>query len=473
MRGLSACLGAAALSAAHPAWAANDLQRFRAIYKELVETNTTLSSGDCTEASRKMEARLSAAGFPASDLHIYTVATHPKEGGLVAVLPGSDRRAKGVLLVAHIDVVEAAAADWSRPPFTLIEENGYFHGRGVSDNKANAAILVDTLIRLREEGHVPQRSIKIALTCGEETPTAFNGAQYLATQRRDLIDADIAFVPSGGGALDGQGRHVSMNLQAGEKVQQNFRLEARGTGSHGSRPTPDNALYHLADALQGLSRLEFPVRLNPVTRAYFADQAAHVPADQAAAIRSLLSRPDDAAAARTLSVNPAFNAMLRTTCVATVLETSGSTNTIPASARANVNCRLVPGDTVEAVQAALQQAAGSAKVAVTALPPVSVTPPSPPIGPAVRGPIDAVARQLWPGVRINATMLTGATDARHFNAVGIAAYGVTTLFNDPDGNGVHAANERIRVRSVLDGRRFVHDWVRRLGSEWGSAKLSN
>ncbi len=433
-----------------------DAASFRVLYKSLVETDTTFATGSCTAAAQKMQDAMAASGFPAADLHSYAVADHSKEGGLVAILRGSDPKAKALLLVAHVDVVDVTRADWKRDPFTLTEEDGYFYGRGVTDDKAMAASLIDLLIRLRQEDFHPRGAIKVALTCGEETATAFNGAQYLATERHDLIDAGLALVPSGGGVLDAKGQKISLTIQAGEKVQQNFRFEATGIGTHASRPTKDNAIYILADALLKLSKLQFPVGLNGATRLYFDRVAQDAAPADAAAIKALLADPSDVAAQAVVTANPAWNVMLRTTCVATIVETGAQANTVAPHAHANINCRLLPGTPIAEVQTALEAAVASPAVTITATPPVSPTPASPPITPQVLAPIEAVTKEMWPGVTIIPTMLTGATDARHINAGGIPAYGLTTIFNDPDGDGVHAPNERVPVKSVMEGREFIY-----------------
>lgn len=435
--------------------AAADATPFRALYKTLVETDTSLATGSCTAAADKAAMAMRESGFPAADIHPFATPEHPRDGGLVAILPGSDPAAKAVLLVAHIDVVAAPRAEWTRDPFVLTEEGGYFHGRGVSDNKAIAAILVDTLVRLHAEGVRPRRAIKIALTCGEETATAFNGSHYLADQRRDLIDAGLVLIPSGGAITDDHGRKVSLAIQAGEKTQQNYRLEARGTGTHASRPTRDNAIYALAAALVRLGELVFRVTLNPTTRLFFERTAATAAPADAAAIRASLVDPANAAAQETVTANTAWNAMLRSTCTATVIETGTQINTVAPRAAANVNCRLLPGEQHDRITTALAALAGPA-VNVSAIPPLARATPSPPVSPEVLGPIEVAAAAQWPGVPIVPTMLTGATDARHFNAVGMPAYGLTAFFYDPDGNRVHAPDERASVAEVYAGRDFLY-----------------
>ncbi len=249
------------------------LERFRSIYKELVETNTTLSAGDCTEAALRMSVRLKAAGYPAEDMKIFVPEGHPKEGGLIAVLHGTDPNAKAILMLAHVDVVEAKREDWTRDPFKLIEENGYFYGRGTADMKAQAAIWVDNMIRYREEGFKPKRSIKLALTCGEETNSALNGAGWLAKNERQAIDAEFALTEGVDGDLDAKGNKIALEVLAAEKTSQNYVLEATNPGGHSSRPVADNAIYHLVRAVDRVSRYEFPVQLNDANRGYFTGMA--------------------------------------------------------------------------------------------------------------------------------------------------------------------------------------------------------
>ena len=325
-------------------------QRFRELYKELVETNTTLSAGSCTIAAERLAARLKAAGFPDSDLHPFAAPDHPKEGGLVAVYPGRDPKLKAILLLAHIDVVEAKREDWTRDPFKLIEENGSFYARGASDDKAEAAIWVDTLIRYKTENYRPRRTLKVALTCGEETAGAFNGAEWLTKNRRDLIDAAFALNEGAAGELDASGHRVALEVEAGEKFPQNYRLEVTNRGGHSSRPVKDNAIYHLAAAVTRISAYEFPAQFTDGNRAYFTGMAKILAAkgetDVANAMNAFLKNPGDTQALALVSAkDPSWNATLRTTCVATMLDAGHATNALPQRARANINCRIFPGVT--------------------------------------------------------------------------------------------------------------------------------
>lgn len=281
-----------------------DQQAFRALYKELVETNTTVSTGSCNLAAERMAARLKAAGYQDADIRLFPgPAERPLDGGLVATLPGSDPKAKAILLLSHLDVVEAKRADWERDPFSFIEEGGWFYGRGVSDDKAHGAIFTDAMIRLKQAGKPPKRTVKLALTCGEEGGP-FNGAKWLVENHRDWIEAEFVLNEGGGGKADASGKPVSLAFQAGEKVYQDFTLETRNPGGHSSRPRPDNAIYELAAGLVRLSRNDFPVILSDTTRAYFAEMAKISDADTAMAIRALLANPADAHAESIVSRDP-------------------------------------------------------------------------------------------------------------------------------------------------------------------------
>jgi acetylornithine deacetylase/succinyl-diaminopimelate desuccinylase-like protein len=436
------------------------LQRFRGIYKELIETNTTLSIGDCTLAAKRMAARLKAAGYPDEDVRLFVPDGHPKEGGLVAVLHGSNPKAKAILMLAHVDVVEAKREDWTRDPFTLIEEGGYFYARGTSDMKAQAAIWVDNLIRYREAGYKPKRAIKLALTCGEETNGALNGAEWLTQHARDAIDAEFALTEGVDGTLDPQGHRVALGILAAEKTSQNYVFEVTNPGGHSSRPIPDNAIYHLVRAVDRVSRFEFPVQLDDASRGFFSGMAPLVGAEDGAAMTAAVKNPNDAAAVAVLDKEPNWHAMLRTTCVATMLSAGHATNALPQRARANINCRIFPGVSREEIQAQLVRVADDPAVVVS-IPEVRgpVAPPAP-LTRQVLGPIETVAHQMWPGVPVVPALEPGASDAQFLNPAGIPTYGVTGLFTDPDGGHIHGLNERIRIQSVYEGRAFLYQLVK-------------
>jgi acetylornithine deacetylase/succinyl-diaminopimelate desuccinylase-like protein len=437
-----------------------DQAAFREIYKELVETNTTLSAGSCTEAAQKMAARLRAAGYPESDLHLFTTPDHPKEGGLVAILPGTDAKAKAMLLLAHIDVVEAKREDWERDPFKLIEEGGYFYARGSLDDKSMSATWVDTLIRLRAERTKPRRTVKMALTCGEETNGAFNGAEYLVKEKRDLIDAAFALNEGAWGMLDESGKRVMMGIQAGEKTSQDFRLEVQNPGGHSSRPVKNNAIYHLAGALTRIEHYDFPVKLNDTTRVYFSRMAGIVGGETGAAMTKLVADTNDAAAVAKVTEDPTWNGMLRTTCVATTLDAGHATNALPQRARANVNCRIYPGESGESVRQVLEKVVADPEVKVSMMEirgPASVVPP---ITREFMAPIEKVSARIYPGVPVIPILQPGATDGQFLTPAGIPTYGVNGLFMDRDLGNIHGLNERVRVQSLYDGRDFLYELVK-------------
>ncbi|MFN3524018.1 MAG: M20/M25/M40 family metallo-hydrolase [Phenylobacterium sp.] len=436
----------------------SDQAAFRGLYKELVEINTTLSSGSCTAAAQAMATRLKAAGYADADIRILAPAERRKDGNLIAVLPGTDRKAKPILLLAHIDVVEAKREDWERDPFTLVEENGYFYGRGASDDKAMAAALTDAMIRYKTEGFKPRRGLKLALTCGEETPDEFNGVAWLLANHPDALDAEFALNEGAGGRVDAAGKPVFLGIQAGEKVYQDFQLEATNPGGHSSRPVKDNAIYHLAGAISRLAAYDFPVAINEATRGHF-EAMAGIEGGQSAADLKAAAAGDAEAIAR-VAQDPSRNSMMRTTCVATMVDAGHAPNALPQRARANVNCRILPGESIESVKARLEEVFADPAVKVTTVgEPSPVTPP-PPLSAKIVGPAKAVAAELWPGLPLVPAMATGATDGRFTNAAGVATYGLSGMLGDTDGNGAHGLNERIRVKSLYDGREFLYRVVK-------------
>jgi acetylornithine deacetylase/succinyl-diaminopimelate desuccinylase-like protein len=451
----------AASAAAAPAGAARpDQLAFRELYRELVETNTSHSIGSCTLAAEKMAAHLRAAGFPESDLHAFAEPAHPKDGGLVAVLPGKQQGAKAILLLAHLDVVEARREDWTRDPFTLIEEGGYFYGRGTFDDKSMAAVWVDTLVRLRKEGYRPRRTIKMALTCGEEAGSAFEGAEYLVKHERQLIDAAFALNEFAYGVLDAQGHRVVMEIEAGEKTDQDYRLEVVNPGGHSSRPVKNNAIYHLAAGLTRLSDYEFPVQLNDTTRTYFSRMSTIVGGETGAAMKAMATGAADAKAAAVLSQDPRLNAMLRTTCVATLLDAGHASNALPQRARANINCRIFPGVAIEDVRETLRGILADPEISVTTVEPSDPVVLPPPLKAAIMKPIEQVTRQIYPGIEVVPVLQAAGTDAIYLAHAGIPTYGISGMFVDPDLSNVHGLNERIRVQSLYDGRDFLFSLVK-------------
>lgn len=464
-------LGAIALAAAMPQASATDDGEadFRSLYRELVEINTTLSVGSCTQAAEAMAARLQAAGLPKGSMEIIVPPGQPKDGALIATYPGKDRKAPAVMLLAHIDVVEARREDWERDPFRLVEENGFFYARGASDDKAMAAVFTDMLIRFHREGYQPRRDIRLALTCGEETSEHFDGVEWLLKNRPETMRAGIVLNEGSGGLLDAEGNPLSLGIQAGEKVYQDFRLETTHAGGHSSLPVRVNAIAELAAGLEKIGAHQFPARLNSTTRAYFTKQAELQKDPQVAAdMRAIVADPANAeAAARLWTANPAWNGMLRTTCVPTLVNGGHAPNALPQRATANVNCRILPDQSIDEVQAELQRVVADDGIRISIADMRGLSSPVPPLTPEVLDPVRKVAARLWPGVPVVPTMSPGATDGRFLNNAGIPTYGLSGMFHDAEGSKAHGLNERIRVKSLLDGRRFLYEVVKLYAQQKG------
>ena len=437
-----------------------DLTRFRALYEELVEIDTTLSAGDCTRASEVVARHLREAGYPEEDVRVIVAPGHEREGNVTAILHGSDPAARPMLLLAHLDVVEADRADWERDPFTLVEENNFFYARGAADDKSMAAIFTDSLVRYREEGFRPERDIKMALTCGEENSEDFNGVRYLLENHRDLIDAEFALNENGNGILDENGERVALLLQAGQKISQNFELAVTNPGGHSARPRKDNAISELSAALVRLAAFEFTPDINPATKLYFEGMATANTGQRAADMLSVASDSPDPEAMARLSEDPFTNALLRTTCIATLLDGGHADNALPQRAAAIVNCRIKPGISIAGIAAMLEEVVGNPNVTITAVGEPGVPSPAPPLTPEIMGPVQTVAARMWPGIPVVPTQMSGADDGRYLNAAGIFTYGVSGLFRNPDGDGSHGLNERMPVRSLYEGRDFLHEVVR-------------
>ena len=427
-------------------------QMARAIFKELVDINTTDSSGDCTKAAEAMAARFRAAGFAAGDVAV--VGPSPKKQNVVARLRGRGA-GRPILLIAHLDVVEARPEDWSFDPFVFIERDGYYYGRGTNDIKSGAALLVADLIRLKQESYSPDRDLIVALTADEEGGTA-NGVEWLLQHRKDLIDAEYCLNVDGGGGELRKGVKIANELQTGEKVYLSFVLETKNKGGHSSLPVKDNAIYHLAEGLSRLAAFEFPVRLNDTTRAFFERMAGTETGAVAADMKAAAGAVPDAAAAARLSASSAyFNALMRTTCVATRLEAGHADNALPQSARATVNCRILPEDSPQEVRAALVRVLADPAIAVT---PIGEPRPAPasPLRPDIVRAVERVTAEIWPGVPVLPVMSTGASDGLFLRRAGIPVYGVSGLFDDIDDVRAHGRDERMAVWAFFDGLEFMY-----------------
>jgi acetylornithine deacetylase/succinyl-diaminopimelate desuccinylase-like protein len=435
---------------------------FRELYKELVETNTTFSVGSCTLASERMKARLLAAGYPEKDLHILVnpAPNRPQDGNLIAILPGTNPDAKAIMLMAHIDVVEAKREDWVRDPFVLTEDGGYFYARGATDDKAMAAIFTDSMIRFRREGYKPERTIKLMLNCGEESANEFIGAKYMVENHLDLISAEFALNEGAGGRIDpATGKYLYNGVQAGEKLYQDYTLEVTNPGGHSSRPVPDNAIYELGDALLAVQGYQFPIEFNDATRNFFRRMGQITPGQEGQDMRDAADG-ENADAIRRLAQNPGYNATLRTTCIATQLEAGHAPNALPQRATANVNCRIFPGHTQQEILGVLNDVVDNpnVKIALRSPPETPVKPVTLP--PEILGPIEQLTEKMWPGVPVIAAMATGATDARFTTPAGITTYGVSGIFADPNTSGAHGLNERVGVKQLMEGRMFLHQLVK-------------
>jgi acetylornithine deacetylase/succinyl-diaminopimelate desuccinylase-like protein len=426
----------------------------REIFKELIEINTTDSSGSTTRAAEAMAARLRAAGFPASDMQV--IGPNARKGNLVMRMRGSDK-GHPILLLAHTDVVEARREDWTMDPFTFVERDGYFYGRGTTDMKDMAAAWVTALIRFTREGFTPACDLILALTADEEGGDS-NGVAWLLANHRDLIDAGFCLTEGGGGEIQ-NGRYVVYDVAAAEKVYLDFLLEVKNKGGHSSLPTKDNAIYELADGLARLSRFDFPVRLNEVTRRFFERTARLQKGEVAADMKAVAMGTSNADAVRRLSKSPYYNAMMRTTCVATRLEGGHADNALPQSARALVNCRILPDDSPAEVRATLARVLGS-RITLTQKGQPEPSPPSP-LTPEVMRAMDAQVTAMWPGVPVVPVMMTGASDARLLRRAGIPTYGLG-LWEDVDDIRAHGEDERIGVRQFDEEVEFLYRLVKML-----------
>ncbi|MFQ5742154.1 MAG: M20/M25/M40 family metallo-hydrolase [Acidobacteriota bacterium] len=441
-------------------------QLARDILAQLVELRSTAAlPANTRAAATAMAERLIDAGFAEADVRV--VSPDPKLGSLVARYrgrgpDGGAPRRRPILLMAHLDVVDALRSDWSFDPFTFRQLDGFFYGRGTDDNKAGAAILVANFIRFRQEGFIPNRDLIIALTGDEETSSA--SIRYLVNDRRDLVDAAFALNSDAGGGNLKDGKPHLFGVQAAEKVYLTFRLEVRNPGGHSSRPRPDNAIYTLTMGLARLSEFEFPLDLNEVTRTYFERSAEFESGQRAADMGAVAAQPPNPEAAARLSrSSPFYNALLHTTCVATRLDAGHADNALPQTARATVNCRILPGQSPDEVEKTLDQVLGDAEIAVTRVNQPTPSPPSP-LVPQVMGPIERIVEQMWPGVPVIPSMSTGATDGLYVRNAGIPVYGVSAIFSDPDDVRAHGRDERVGVKEFFDAYEFWYRMLKALAS---------
>jgi acetylornithine deacetylase/succinyl-diaminopimelate desuccinylase-like protein len=441
----------------------------RAIFKELIEINTTDSTGNVTLAAEAMAKRLRDAGYPEKD--VIVAGPQERKKNLVARLRGTGQKAP-VLFIGHLDVVEALRSDWTVDPFQFLERDGYFYGRGTEDMKESDAILVTNFIRLKREGFQPNRDLILALTADEEGGS-YNGIDWLLEEHKDWIDAEYCINLDGGEFEKLGGKRVLAGLQASEKIYADFQLETTNPGGHSSVPGTDNAIYELAEALTRVAKFSFPVMINEITRNYFAHSASLTTGRLAADLRAAAAEPADPGAVKRLSGIPYYNSLLRTTCVATMLSGGHAPNALPQTARANINCRIFPGEDPEQVAKTLERVVADSNVKVTALRekgsdgkpiPIVAVPPSP-LLPEVLTALGSTLSTMWPGVPLVATMSTGATDGKYLRIAGIPTYGVSCMFFDMEDNRSHGKDERVGVEDFYDGVKFNYRLMKELASK--------
>ena len=466
---LSFCLIASFVPVGRAQSPAQTRQLARDIFKQLIEINTTDSVGNVTTAAEAMAQRLRDGGFSESDIKL----AGPKERkkNVVVRFRGTGKR-KPILFIGHLDVVEALRSDWTTDPFEFIEKDGYFYGRGTEDMKEGDAILVTNFIRLKKEGYMPDRDLIVALTADEEGGSS-NGVDWLLKEHRDWIDAEYCINLDGGEFEKDKDKRLLAGIQASEKVYVDFQFESLNPGGHSSVPSPDNAIYHLAGALARLQSFSFPLEINEITRSYFERNAAMESGQLAADMKAVAKQPPDSAAVQRLSAVPYYNSLLHTTCVATMLSGGHAPNALPQTARANVNCRIFPGEDPQTVHKTLEKVANDPKVKITIVPQftpdgkvVPVVPVSPsPLLPEVTQAMNKVLSTTWPGVPLVATMSTGATDGKYTRISGIPTYGISCMFFDKNDNREHGKDERVGVQDFYDGVEFNYQLMKELSGQ--------
>ncbi len=424
----------------------------RSIFKELIEINTTHSVGNTTMAANAMAKRFLDAGFDQKDIHVF--GPQDRNQNMVIRFHGSGK-AKPILFISHLDVVEARREDWSLDPFQLTERDGYFYGRGTLDIKDGAAILVANFLRLKKENFTPDRDLILALTAGEEGGSDYDGIEWLIANHRDLIDAEFCVNMDAGDPQIKNGKRINRTVQPSEKAVLDFSFEVKNRGGHSSLPVKNNAIYHLADGLAKLEQYNFPADLNEITRAYFGKMATIETGQLSADMKAVSENPNDSNAIYRLSTSPYYNALLRTTCVATRLEAGHAITALPQYAKALVNCRVMPGAKQIDIQNALIQMLADTQIVVTALDTMMSNPPSP-LKPELMQKIESLTKKLWPGVVVMPVMQVGASDGLFLRGAGIPTYGISGVFINVDDNRAHGKDERIGVKDFYDGLEYEY-----------------
>jgi acetylornithine deacetylase/succinyl-diaminopimelate desuccinylase-like protein len=431
----------------------SDQELGRSIFKELIEINTTHSVGNTTVAAEAMAKRLIAAGYPAQDVQI--VGPEKVNRNLVVRLHGTGKR-KPLLLLSHLDVVEARRSDWSLDPFVFTEKDGFFYGRGTSDIKDGSAILVAEFIRMKKEGFVPDRDLILALTSGEEGGDVYNGVEWLIQNKRALIDAEFCINMDAGDPQLKNGKRISRTVQISEKGVLNLQLESKNPGGHGSMPSKNNAIYHLAAGLVNMQAFDFPVQLNEVTKSYFYKMSSFETGQEASDMKSVSQdTPDSLAVMRLSKSSVYYNALMRSTCVATMLDAGHAINALPQSAKAKLNCRIMPGVPQEVILKTMNSVLADSQIVITVLNGLSPNPPSP-LNPAIMQIVEKVTAKLWSGTPVIPVMETGATDGIYLRGAGIPTYGISGVAIDEDDNRAHGRDERIGVKEYYDGLEYEY-----------------
>ena len=447
------------------------------IFQQLIEINSTDSVGNVTTASEAMAQRFRDAGFADADLQILGPNDKDRKKNLVVRLHGTGKH-KPILLIGHLDVVEAHREDWTTDPFKFVEKDGFYYGRGTQDMKSGDAIMATTLIRFKKEGYIPDRDIILALTADEEGGKS-NGVDWLLKNHRELIDAEFVFNHDGGGILSDHGKPVMMTVDATEKLYADFQLSVTNPGGHSSLPRPDNAIYALANGLARLQNFQFPFELNEVTRTYYERMAKVETSDRAADMKGILKTPPDTAAVARLSKDPIDNSTIHTTCVATRLNAGHANNALPQRAEANVNCRILPGHSAEEVRQELIKAFDDPKGVDTKITVRYVDSfgnisdsasdrkslPPPPLRRDVFGPLEKITSELWPGIPVIPEMATGASDGVYTMGAGIPTYGIAGIAIDRDDIRAHGRDERLGVESYYKGVDFYYRYLKAVTSE--------
>jgi acetylornithine deacetylase/succinyl-diaminopimelate desuccinylase-like protein len=441
----------------------------RAIFKELVEINTTDSVGNVTTAAEAMAKRLRSAGF--SEQEVIVAGPTDRKKNIVVRFRGTGQK-KPILFIGHLDVVEARREDWTTDPFTFVEKDGYFYGRGTEDMKEGDALLVLTFMRLKRSGFVPERDLILALTADEEGGD-YNGIDWLLKEHKDWIEAEYCINLDGGEFERVKGKRVLAGLQASEKVYADFQFETTNPGGHSSVPGSENAIYELSAALLRVQSFAFPVKINEITRNYFTHSATVTTGQLAEDLRDVAKQPPDPGAIKRLSSNPYYNSLLHTTCVATMLSGGHATNALPQTARANVNCRIFPGEDPEEVRKTLEHVVADAKVKITLVPertsdgrliPIVGVPPSP-LLPELVNTLQDTVTSMWPGLPVVASMSTGATDGNYLRIAGMPTYGIACMFFDMEDERAHGKDERVVVEDFYDGVEFSYRFIKALASK--------